>query len=67
MRSGDDNIIKVTFDVDPSLSKIADEHLNLAKYLKERYMTVDIFDAQSRFYFGSCKIPLFELCRQGMR
>ena len=65
MRTGNDNIVMVSFDVDPSVSKVNDEHIKLAQYLKERYLTVDIFDAQTRFYFGSCKIPLFELCRQG--
>ena len=66
MRTGAENVISVTFDIDPSMSKVNDEHIKLAQYLKERYLTVDIFDAQTRFYFGSCKIPLFELCRQGM-
>lgn len=66
MRTGADSVVQVTFDIDPSVSKVTDEHIKLAQYLKERYLTVDIFDAQTRFYFGSCKIPLFELCRQGM-
>lgn len=42
---GDDNLVMVSFDVDPSMSKIPDEHIKLAKYLKERYLTVDLFDA----------------------
>jgi hypothetical protein len=66
MRSGEENVVQVSFDIDPSMSKIGDEHIKFAQYLKERYLTIDIFDAQTRFYFGSCKIPLFELCRQGM-
>ena len=28
-------------------------------------MTIEIFDGESQFYFGSCKVPLFELLRQG--
>lgn len=31
----------------------------------ERFMTVDIFDGDSLFLYGTCKIPLFELMRQG--
>jgi hypothetical protein len=58
-----DNLVSVTFEVDPSKSKIVDEHVRLANYLKERYLTIDIFDAQTKFFFGSCKIPLFEILR----
>lgn len=59
-----DNVMSISFDIDPSVSKIKDEHVKLAKYLKERYLTIDIFDAEKKFYYGSCKIPLFELARQ---
>jgi hypothetical protein len=33
--------------------------------LRERFLTVDIFDGDSLFLYGSCKIPLFEILRQG--
>jgi hypothetical protein len=56
-------MIYVNYEIDGSVSKIEDEHLKFAKYLKERFLTIDIFDAQNRFYFGSCKIPLFEMLR----
>ena len=59
-----ENMVMVTFDIDPSKSKIKDEAEKFAHYLKERYLTVDIFDANTKFFFGSCKIPLFELLRQ---
>ena len=62
---GRDNIVSCSFNVDPSLSKIKDERERFSTYLKERYLTVDVFDAESKFFFGSCKIPLFELLRQG--
>ena len=58
-----ENMVNITFDIDPSISKVPDEHVRLAKYLKERYLTIDIFDAQTKFFFGSCKVPLFELLR----
>ena len=41
------------------------EHLALASYLYERFLTVDVFDGDSLFLYGTCKIPLFELLRQG--
>lgn len=55
--------MKIKFEIDPSVSRIEDEHMRLAKYLKSRYLTIDIFDAHTRFFFGSCKIPLFEIMR----
>ena len=36
----------------------------LANYLKDRFLTIEIFDADSRFHFATAKIPLFELLRQ---
>jgi len=41
--------------------------MHLAEYLKEKYLTIDVFDAQSRFFYGSCKIPLFEIMRQNIQ
>ena len=61
----DPNLLAVTFNVDPSLSRIADEHSRLSGYLYDRFLTVDVFDAESLFLYGTCKIPLFELMRQG--
>jgi len=60
----DANILSVLFEVDPSCSKIDDEHLKLAEYMKDRYLTVDIFDADTKFLFAVAKLPLFELLRQ---
>ena len=51
--------------MDPSASRIEDEHQRLANYLKERYLTIDCYDAVTQFYFGSTKVPLFDLLRQG--
>ena len=55
--------LEVTFNIDPSESKIINEHMKLANYLKERYLTIDLFDVKSKFFYGSCKVPLFELLR----
>jgi|LauGreDrversion4_2_1035121.scaffolds.fasta_scaffold52128_4 hypothetical protein len=61
----DPNLLSVTFSIDPTLSHIKDEHVRLSSYLYDRFLTVDVFDAESLFLYGTCKIPLFELLRQG--
>jgi hypothetical protein len=33
--------------------------------LRERFLTIDIFDGDSLFLYGTCKVPLFEILRQG--
>lgn len=53
------------FDVDPSISKIPDEHLHLARYMKERILSIDVWNGDSLMHYGTCKIPLFKLMRQG--
>jgi hypothetical protein len=55
----------MVFEIDPSLSRIKDENVKLAQYLRERFLTVDVFDGDSLFLYGTCKIALFELLRQG--
>ena len=55
----DPNLLSVAFNVDPSISKIDDENLRLSEYLYDRFLTVDVFDAESLFLYGVCKIPLF--------
>jgi hypothetical protein len=56
-------IFQKEFNIDPSLSGIDGEHIELAKYFKDRFLTVDCFDSQTQFYFGCCKIPLYELLK----
>lgn len=59
------------FDVDPSLEIRDeeeggnDEHMQLAKYLKERILTIDIWNGDSLMHFGTCKVPLNAFMRQG--
>lgn len=48
-------VANVVFDDDPAL---------LFEYLKDRYLTIDLFDGENMFYFGSCKVPLVEFVRQ---
>lgn len=60
----DPDLLSVTFDIDSTISRVPDEHLRLGNYLKENYLNVDIFDADSRFIYATCKVPMFELLRQ---
>ena len=60
-----ENLVTCRYTIDPSVSRIPDEHARLAWYLKDRYLTIDIYDAATRFFFGSCKIPLYEMLRRG--
>ena len=57
-------MLGVTFTIDPSVNNVENEHLALAEYLKERYLNVDIYDSDSHFLYGTCKVPLYELLRQ---
>jgi hypothetical protein len=61
----DPNLLSIVFEIDPSISRIRDENVKLSEYLKDRFLTVDVFDGDSLFLYGTCKIPLFELLRQG--
>lgn len=59
----DPNLLSMTFDVDPSVSKVVHEEAKLAEHLHERYLTIDVFDGDSLFLYATCKVPLFELLR----
>ena len=61
----DSGVITIRFDIDPSKSRVPDENLSLASYLYDRFLTVDVFDGDSLFHYASCKVPLFEILRQG--
>ena len=61
----DPNLLSVTFSIEPSISHIEDENVRLSGYMFDRFLTVDVFDADSLFLYGTCKLPLFELLRQG--
>jgi hypothetical protein len=32
--------------------------------MKEKCLTIDVWDGDSLLHFGTCKLPLFELMRQ---
>jgi hypothetical protein len=48
----------VIFEVDESNSGVEDEHMILAEYLNTSFLAIDMFDADSRFLYGTTKIPL---------
>ena len=56
-------MLSITFDIDPSVSRIDDEHMKLARYMNEQFLTIDIYDADSKFLFATAKVPMFELLR----
>ena len=55
----DEDVAQVSFDIDPSVSLMADENLRLAKYLRDRYLTIDMYNSETRFLYATTKIPLF--------
>lgn len=56
---------RVEFTIDPSFSKVKDENIALVRYLKERNLSIDLFDSDSKIHFGTVKLPLTTLLRQG--
>ena len=62
----DPDMLSIAFDIDPSVSKVENEHLKLAQYLRDQFLTIDIYDADSKFLFATAKLPMFELMRQQM-
>ena len=39
--------------------------MQFARYLKERILTVDLWNGDSLMHFGTCKVPLASFLRQG--
>ena len=59
----DKDALQVTFEIDPSISQVEDENIKLAEYMKDRLLSIDVYDADTRFLFATTKIPLHELLR----
>ena len=53
------------YEIDPSVGQQYQRHIDFAKYLYAKSLTIDIWDAESLMLFGSVKVPLRELMRQG--
>ena len=61
------NVVRI-FDIDPSMRDAGedddvDDHMQLAKYLKDRVMTIDLWNGDSLMHVGTCKIPLYSFMR----
>lgn len=57
--------LEIIFDIDPSMSEILDEPLLLSNYLRDKVLTVDVWDGDSLMHFGCAKVPLYRVMRQG--
>ena len=53
------NIVSVTFNIDPEKNKVKNEHLKLAKYLKERYLTIISLMGTLNFSMDPVRCPCF--------
>jgi hypothetical protein len=62
--SGGSTPLTRIFDIDPSLHH-DDDHMTFARYLKERVLTIDLWNGDSLMHFGTCKVPLHAFLRQG--
>ena len=41
------------------------EHEKFAKYLKEQILSIDVWSGEDETYYGTARVPLFRLLRQG--
>lgn len=57
--------MSVTFDIDPSVSRIKNENLKLAHYMQTKLLSIDIYDADSHFLYAVAKLPMYDFLRQG--
>jgi len=61
----EDSELLVNFEIDPSTSLDTKEHMRFASYLLEKALNVEIWDADSQMHFGTVRVPLNEMLRQG--
>lgn len=57
--------LMLKYEIDPSLEYQKNQHVEFAKYLYSKSVHIDIWDADSLMLFGSVKVPLRGLLRQG--
>ena len=53
------------FEVDPSISKSGDYYQEYIKYLYRKSLNIDLWDAETMMLYGTIKIPMKSLLRQG--
>lgn len=63
----DNAALSFNFDVDSSMNPDVEddnqEHMNLARYLKDRILTIDLWNGESLMHFGTCKVPMAQFLR----
>lgn len=57
--------VSYKFDVDPSLTRNSEYYYEYLKYLYRKTLNIDIWDAETLMLYGTIKIPLKHLLRQG--
>jgi hypothetical protein len=60
-KEGQQNELIVKYDVEPLYKH--DTHMDLAKYLSSKHLTIDVWDADSLLHFGYVRVPLYKLMR----
>ena len=56
--------VESLFEIDSSISKIQDENIQFYKYLLERDLSIDIYDADSHLLYGTCRVNLRWMMKQ---
>lgn len=62
-REGPEQELVVKYDIEPLHKQ--DTHIELAKYLAAKQLTIDVWDADSLLHFGCIRVPLARMMRQG--
>lgn len=55
----------VPFEVNPLQTGDVKEHEKFAKYLKEQFLTITVWNGEDHMEYGSARVPLYRLLRQG--
>ena len=56
--------VETQFEIDSTLSKIHDENIQFYKYLLDRELSIDIYDADSHLHYGTCRVNLRWMMKQ---
>ena len=56
--------VESEFTIDRTISKIYDENEQFYKYLMQRDLTIDVYDADSHLHYGTCCVNLKSMMKQ---
>lgn len=56
--------VESEFNIDKTVSKVYDENLQFYKYLLERELAIDIYDADSHLHYGTCRVNMRHMLKQ---